>query len=74
MFYGTSPYLKPLVGIRDDRAHAMVMFRPTEGKGLIAMAIVELDEVKRVLDKGWFVVSRGVTRAYIRAGLRVSSA
>ena len=46
MFYDTSPYLKPLVGIRDDRAHAMVMFRPTEGKRLIAKAIVELGEVK----------------------------
>ena len=65
MFYGTSPYLKPLVGIRDDRAHAMVMFRPTEGKRLIAKAIVELEEVKRVLNKGWFIVSRGVTMANV---------
>lgn len=65
MFYDTDPYLKPLKGIRDDRSHAMVMLRPTEGKRLIAKAIVELEEVKRVMDKGWFVVSRGVTMAYV---------
>ncbi|MDP6272512.1 MAG: hypothetical protein QGI84_00750 [Dehalococcoidia bacterium] len=65
MFYDTSPYLKPLKGIRDDRSHGLVMLRPTEGKRLIAKAVMELEEVKRVMDKGWFVVSRGVTMAYV---------
>jgi hypothetical protein len=65
MFYDTSSFLKPLQGIRDDRSHAMVILRPTEGKRLIAKAIIQLEEIKRVLDKGWFVVSRGVTMAYI---------
>jgi hypothetical protein len=65
MFYDTSSFLKPLHGIRDDRSHALVMLRPTEGKRLIAKTIIELEEVKRVLDKGWFVVSRGVTMAYV---------
>ena len=65
MFYDTEPYRKPMPVIRDDRTHALVNILPREGKRLIAKGVLALPEVKRVLEKGWFVVSRGVTPSYI---------
>ncbi len=65
MFYDTSSYKKPLAPVRDDRTHAIVMLVPRESKRLIAKGVLALPEVKRVLDNGYFVVSRGVTPAYI---------
>ncbi len=65
MFYDTEPYKQPLPVIRDDRTHALVNLLPREGKRLIARGVLALPEVKRVLEKGWLVVSRGVTPSYI---------
>lgn len=65
MFYDTSSFKKPLTGIRDDRTHAIVVLLPRESKRLLARAVVRLPEVRRVLESGWFVVSRGVTPSYI---------
>lgn len=41
------------------------MLLPRESKRLIAKGVLAMPEVKRVLEDGWFVVSRGVTPAYI---------
>ena len=65
MFYDTSTFKKPLPPVRDDRTHAIVMLLPRESKRLIAKGVLALPEVKRVLDSGYFIVSRGVTPAYI---------
>ncbi|MBT4126443.1 MAG: hypothetical protein HOE43_08610 [Chloroflexi bacterium] len=65
MFYDTSSFIKPAPHLRDDRFHALVMLLPRESKRLLARAVLQMPEVKRSLDDGWFVVSRGVTPAYI---------
>lgn len=65
MFYDVNPFLKPLPGARDDRTHAIVVLLPAESKRLIAQAVLQLPEVKSVLNDGWFIVSRGVTPSYI---------
>ncbi len=65
MFYDTSSFKKPLAGTRDDRTHALVVILPRESKRLLARAVIRLPEVRRVLESGWFVVSRGVTPSYI---------
>jgi len=65
MFYDTIPYKSPVPVVRDDRTHALVNILPREGKRLIARGVLALPEVKRVLENGWFVVSRGITPSYI---------
>ena len=65
MFYDTSSFMKPAPHLRDDRFHALVMLLPRESKRLLARAVLQMPEVKRVLEDGWFVVSRDVTPAYI---------
>ncbi|MDA1278907.1 MAG: hypothetical protein O3B95_02540 [Chloroflexi bacterium] len=65
MFYDTSSFKKPAPHLRDDRFHALVMLLPRESKRLLARAVLQTPEVKRALKDGWFVISRGVTPAYI---------
>lgn len=65
MFYDMSAFRKPLAGLRDDRAHGIVVLLPPESKRLIARAVLRVPEVRRVLESGWLVISRGVTPAYI---------
>jgi hypothetical protein len=65
MFYDTSSYRKPLPVVRDDRTHAIVMLLPRESKRLIAKGVLAVPEVQRSLEDGYFIVSRGVTPAYI---------
>ena len=65
MYYDTTPYKAPVPVVRDDRTHALVNILPREGKRLIARGVLALPEVKRVLENGWFVVSRGITPSYI---------
>ena len=65
MFYDTSGFKKPAPQLRDDRFHAVVMLLPRESKRLIARGVLQMPEVKRALEDGWFVVSRGITPAYI---------
>ncbi|MDP6055325.1 MAG: hypothetical protein QGF24_00860 [Dehalococcoidia bacterium] len=65
MFYDTSSFIKPAPHLRDDRFHALVMLLPRESKRLLAKAVLQMPEVKRSLEDGWFVISRGVTPAYL---------
>jgi len=65
LFYETSTFKKPSPHLRDDRFHALVILLPRESKRLLAQAVLQVPEVRRVLKKGWFVLSRGVTPAYI---------
>ena len=65
MFYDTEPYRLEMPILRDDRTHALVNILPREGKRLIAKGVLAIPEVKRELEKGLFVVSRGVTPSYI---------
>ena len=65
MFYDASMFLEKLEGTRDDRTHGIIVLIPSESKRLIAKAVLALPEVQRALKKGLFVVSRGVTPAYI---------
>jgi hypothetical protein len=41
------------------------MLLPRESKRLLARAVLQMPEVKRVLEEGWFVAPRGLTPAYI---------
>jgi len=65
MFYDTTRYQEKLADTRDDRTYAIVVLTPSESKRLIARGVMALSEVQKVLEKGLFVVSRGVTPAYI---------
>lgn len=65
MFYDTAPFREKLAENRDQRTHAMVVLTPSESKRLIAKGVLALPEVRGVLRKGLFVVSRGVTPSYI---------
>ena len=65
MFYNTEIYRASMPALRDDRTHALVNILPREGKRLIAKGVLALPEVQRVLNKGWFIVSRGITPSYI---------
>jgi len=65
MFYDTTTFQEELAGARDQRTYAIVVLTPSESKRLIAKGVVALPEVQRVLGKGLFVVSRGVTPSYI---------
>lgn len=65
MFYNTEIYRASMPVLRDDRTHALVNILPREGKRLIAKGVLALPEVQRVLNKGWFIVSRGITPSYI---------
>ena len=65
MFYDIEMFREKLAGTRDERAHAIVVLTPSESKRLIAKAMLELPEVRRVREKGLLIISRGVTPAYI---------
>ncbi|NQW17845.1 MAG: hypothetical protein HQ478_10220 [Chloroflexi bacterium] len=65
MFYDTSAFKKPLEGTRDDRYHAVVVLVPAESKRLIAKGTVRVPEIERVMKDGWFIISRGITPAYV---------
>ncbi|MBI4332048.1 MAG: hypothetical protein HY673_12270 [Chloroflexi bacterium] len=63
MFYPTQQF-KP--GARAGNAvAALVVLNVSEGKRLIAKAIGALPEVKKALEKGIVIISRGVTTAYV---------
>jgi hypothetical protein len=65
VFYDTDAYREKLAGTRDDRVHGIVVLLPSESKRLIAKGVLALPEVRRALQDGLFVVSRGTTTAYI---------
>ena len=65
MYYDTTLYKAPVPVVRDYRTHALVNILPRESKRLIARGVLAQPEVKRALENGWFVVSRGITAPYI---------
>jgi hypothetical protein len=65
VFYDTEAHREKLVGTRDDRVHGIVVLLPSESKRLIAKGVLAMPEVRRALQEGLFVVSRGTTTAYI---------
>ncbi len=44
---------------------AMVTLNPAESRRLIAKATVELPEVKAAMKRGWLIIARGITGAYV---------
>jgi len=44
---------------------AMVTLNPAESRRLIAKAAVALPEVKAAMQKGWVIIARGITGAYV---------
>ncbi len=65
MFYDTSSFRLPLEGTRDDRSHGLVVLTPSESKRLIAKGALQLPEVRRALEEGLVIVSRGTSTAFV---------
>jgi hypothetical protein len=49
----------------DDKVACLVTLNPAESRRLIAKATVELPEVKAAMKKGWIILARGITAAYV---------
>ena len=48
-----------------DPVAAMITLNPSESRRLIAKATVALPEVKAAMKKGWIIIARGITGAYV---------
>ncbi len=48
-----------------DKVAAMVTLNPAESRRLIAKAAVQLPEVRAAMKKGWIIIARGITGAYV---------
>ncbi len=48
-----------------DKVAALVTLNPPASRRLIAKAVVELPEVKAAWKKGWIIIARGITAAYV---------
>ncbi len=48
-----------------DKVNALITLNPSASRRLIAKATVELPEVKAAMNKGWIIIARGVTAAYV---------
>lgn len=48
-----------------DKVNALITLNPAASRRLIAKATVELPEVKAAMKKGWVIIARGVTAAYV---------
>ncbi|KPJ54238.1 hypothetical protein AMJ39_01445 [candidate division TA06 bacterium DG_24] len=46
-------------------ANALCVLLPSESKRLIAMAVAGMPEVRQALERGWIVIGRGTTNAYV---------
>jgi hypothetical protein len=44
---------------------ALITLNPAESRRLIAKATVELPEVRAAMKKGWIIIARGITGAYV---------
>ena len=54
-----------IVEAADDYVQAQILLTVAESKRLIAKAVAELPEVKRALEKGTIVITKGSTNAYV---------
>ena len=73
MFYDTSSFRLPLEGTRDDRSHGLVVLTPSESKRLIAKGALQLPEVRRALEEGLVIVSRGTSTGFVAEELAGST-
>jgi hypothetical protein len=48
-----------------DKVAALVTLNPSESRRLIAKATVALPEVRAAMKKGWIIIARGITAAYV---------
>ena len=48
-----------------EKVAALVTLNPSESRRLIAKATVALPEVKAAMKKGWIIIARGITAAYV---------
>lgn len=48
-----------------DKVAALITLNPSESRRLIAKATVVLPEVRAAMKKGWIIIARGITSAYV---------
>jgi hypothetical protein len=48
-----------------DRVAALIVLNPAASRRLIAKAVVQLPEVKAAMKKGYIIIARGITSAYV---------
>ncbi|MCK9355761.1 MAG: hypothetical protein M0R22_01210 [Dehalococcoidia bacterium] len=48
-----------------DKIAALIVLNPAESRRLIAKAAVALPEVQAAMKKGWIIIARGITAAYV---------
>jgi hypothetical protein len=48
-----------------DKVAALITLNPSESRRLIAKATVALPEVKAAMKKGWIIIARGITNAFV---------
>ncbi len=48
-----------------DKVNALITLNPAASRRLIAKATKELPEVKAAMKKGWVIIARGITAAYV---------
>ena len=49
----------------EDKVAALITLNPSESRRLIAKATVALPEVQAAMKKGWIIIARGITNAYV---------
>jgi len=49
----------------EDKVAALITLNPSESRRLLAKAIVALPEVQAAMKKGWIIIARGITNAYV---------
>jgi len=48
-----------------DKVAALITLNPSESRRLLAKATVALPEVQAAMKKGWIIIARGITNAYV---------
>jgi len=49
----------------EDKVAALITLNPSESRRLIAKATVALPEVQAAMKKGWIIIARGITNAFV---------
>jgi len=49
----------------EDKVACLVTLNPSESRRLLARATIQLPEVKAAMKKGWIIIARGITAAYV---------
>lgn len=50
---------------KDKKVAALIVLNPAASRRLIAKAVVQLPEVKAAMEKGYIIIARGITSAYV---------